>query len=89
MSICRAYQRPITFESFFEDHLGQSHLEALQLLSSTAESRATEGISQLGEGERAAVSEQMASIKATLSLDEEEEDDEELGEVTAPCPRTP
>ena len=67
----------VSFDMFFEEHIGQPHFDALRLLSSTADSRAAIAADQMTGAERTDVLKQLAKVKKKLSIDDEVEDEDE------------
>lgn len=72
-----------TFGAFFEDHLGQSHLDALQLLSSTTSSQAVSTKKKMPIKQKTKVNKLAAGLKTTLTIEDDDDDngaDEEDGD---------
>ena len=67
----------VTFDTAFEDHTGSGHLEALKLLSNTAEARATSLLGMLQGKEKNKMVKFTLQIKKKLEIDDDNEDEDE------------
>lgn len=63
-----------TFEAYFEEHLGQSHLDALQLLSSTTSSQAASTKKKIPIKRKTKVNKLAAGLKTTLTIGDDDDD---------------
>lgn len=67
----------VTFDTAFEDHTGSGHLEALKLLSNTAEARANSLLGMLQGKEKNKMVKFTTQIKKKLEVDDDNEDEDE------------